>query len=114
MLPGQPVVADGLLAPATRSDLTLSVLRARGEPRDVGPASLVAEWCRLAARGLRRAAGVLPEASAALLPGLAVGDTGAMSAELHDDFRAAGLAHLTAVSGANLAIWPAPPAWFRR
>ena len=104
LLPGQPVTAEGLLAPATRSDLTVAVLRVRGGPRDVGRAP----WWQTAAGtlrdGLRSAAAVLPEAPAALLPGLAVGDTRNLPAELRDDFRAAGLSHLTAVSGSNLAI----------
>ncbi len=101
LLPGQPVTAEGLLAPATRSDLTVAVLRVRGGPRDVGRAP----WWQTAAGtlrdGLRSAAAVLPEAPAALLPGLAVGDTRNLPAELRDDFRAAGLSHLTAVSGDN-------------
>ena len=35
LLPGQSVTAEGLLAPAERSDLTVAVLRVRGAPRDV-------------------------------------------------------------------------------
>ncbi|MFK0241788.1 ComEC/Rec2 family competence protein [Microbacterium sp. NPDC090281] len=46
----------------------------------------------------------LPEPGAGLLPGLAVGDTRAVSIELNDDMRTSGLSHLTAVSGANCAI----------
>ncbi|CAH0139408.1 ComE operon protein 3 [Microbacterium oxydans] len=46
----------------------------------------------------------LPEPGAGLLPGLAVGDTRAVSEELNDDMRTTGLSHLTAVSGANCAI----------
>lgn len=46
----------------------------------------------------------LPEPGAGLLPGLAVGDTRAVTAALNDDMRATGLSHLTAVSGANCAI----------
>lgn len=46
----------------------------------------------------------LPEPGAGLLPGLAVGDTRAVAAELNDDMRTSGLSHLTAVSGANCAI----------
>lgn len=41
----------------------------------------------------------LPEPGAGLLPGLAVGDTRAVTTELNDDMRASGLSHLTAVSG---------------
>ncbi|MFK4852497.1 ComEC/Rec2 family competence protein [Microbacterium sp. ZW T6_19] len=46
----------------------------------------------------------LPEPGAGLLPGLAIGDTRAVTADLNDDMRASGLSHLTAVSGANCAI----------
>lgn len=46
----------------------------------------------------------LPEPGAGLLPGLAVGDTRAVSPALNDDMRTSGLSHLTAVSGANCAI----------
>ena len=54
--------------------------------------------------GLVRAMENSPADQAALVPGLVVGDTTAMSAELLKEFRATGLTHLTAVSGANLAI----------
>ncbi|MDH4345787.1 MAG: ComEC family competence protein, partial [Thermoleophilia bacterium] len=40
----------------------------------------------------------------ALLRGIVLGDDGGLSASLRDDFRASGLAHLTAVSGQNVAI----------
>lgn len=46
----------------------------------------------------------LPEPGAGLLPGLAVGDTRAVTQELDDAMLASGLSHLTAVSGANCAI----------
>ena len=55
--------------------------------------------------GLRDAArAVLAEDPAGLLPGLVVGDTSGVSPGLADDFRTAGLTHLTAVSGTNVAI----------
>lgn len=46
----------------------------------------------------------LPEPGAGLLPGLAVGDTRAVSADLDAAMKASSLTHLTAVSGANCAI----------
>lgn len=46
----------------------------------------------------------LPAPGAGLIPGLAVGDTGGVDAELEQQMRAASLTHLTAVSGANCAI----------
>ena len=43
LLPGQPVTADGLLAPATRDDLTVAVLRVRGGPPGRRAGAVVAE-----------------------------------------------------------------------
>ncbi|MHA6618478.1 ComEC/Rec2 family competence protein [Pseudonocardia sp. DLS-67] len=104
LLPGQVATAHGLLAPAGRRDLTVAVLRVRGPPGEVS----APPWWQQAAGGLRAglrdAAGVLPPAQAGLLPGLAVGDRSGLTAEVEADFRAAGLTHLLAVSGANLAI----------
>jgi competence protein ComEC len=50
------------------------------------------------------AAGALSRNRAALLLGLTIGDDRALSARVRDDFRASGLSHLTAVSGANVAM----------
>jgi competence protein ComEC len=103
LLPGQEVGADGLLAPATRADLTVAVLRVRGAPHEVGPAPWWQTGAGALRDGLRAAAAVLPEGPAGLLPGLAVGDVRDLPGEVRDDFRAAGLSHLTAVSGDNPA-----------
>ncbi len=104
LLPGQAATAEGLLAPAARRDLTVAVLRVRGPPAEIAPPP----WWQHAAgglrAGLREAAGVLPPEPRGLLPGLAVGDTSRLTSEVEADFRAAGLTHLLAVSGANLAI----------
>jgi len=104
LLPGQAVTTEGLLVPAARADLTVAVLRVRGGPRDVAAPPWWQTGAGALRAGLRAASGVLPPAEAGLLPGLAVGDTGGMLAEVERDFRAAGLTHLTAVSGANIAI----------
>ncbi|MFC4942224.1 ComEC/Rec2 family competence protein [Pseudonocardia sp. GCM10023141] len=105
LIPGQHARAEGLLAPAGRSDLTVAVLRVRGPPQQV----TAPPWWQEAAGGLRAglreaSRAVLAPAEAGLLPGLAVGDTSGLDAELESDFRASGLTHLVAVSGANLAI----------
>jgi len=55
-------------------------------------------------RGLVQAVSRNRADQAGLVPGLVVGDTSGMSSTLTADFRATGLTHLTAVSGANLAI----------
>lgn len=54
--------------------------------------------------GFVHLAGALPGPGAALLPGLAVGDTRAVPAELDTAMKSASLSHLTAVSGANCAV----------
>ena len=46
----------------------------------------------------------MPADQAAMLPALVLGDTSALSADTTAQFRAAGLTHLTAVSGANVTI----------
>ena len=61
-----------------------------------------------AANALRRTlasgADVLPERQRALLAGLTLGDDRAQPADMTDAFRAAGLTHLLAVSGQNVAF----------
>lgn len=105
VLPGSEFTASGLLTPATRPDLTVAVLRVRGPPADVIPGPWWQRAADVLRDGLRRAAAeALPERPAQLLPGLAIGDTSTMSAVVRDEFRTTGLTHLTAVSGANVAI----------
>ena len=55
-------------------------------------------------RGLIGSASGLPPPGAGLIPGLAVGDTSAVTPELDAAMKEASLSHLTAVSGANCAI----------
>ncbi|NLT56707.1 MAG: MBL fold metallo-hydrolase [Actinomycetales bacterium] len=101
---GATVRMVGRLAPTERGDRSVALLSAVGPPQRVEQPGLpwrVAERLR---SGLRRACAGLPRDAAGLLPGLVVGDTGSLPVELEDDMRAVGLTHLTAVSGANLAI----------
>ncbi|WP_018335444.1 ComEC/Rec2 family competence protein [Actinomycetospora chiangmaiensis] len=105
LLPGQRATASGSLAASSRGDLTVAVLRTRGPPRDVGPPPAVQVAAGDLRAGLRDTArAVLDEDPAGLLPGLVVGDTSGVGADLADDFRTAGLTHLTAVSGSNVAF----------
>lgn len=67
---------------------------------DASPASATERW-----RGrLAAAATALPGEGAAMLPGMVMGDRSGQSAALSADMKTAGLAHLTAVSGANVAM----------
>jgi ComEC/Rec2-related protein len=83
------------------------VIEGRAPPG--GAALRISERVRDAARS-RALASLAPE-RAGLLIGMALGDTSMLPAELEQDFRAAGLTHLMAVSGANLAVVLAAGLW---
>jgi len=73
-------------------------------PTPIGRAPV---WQRAAGSvrdGLRGAVLPLPPDERGLLPGLVLGDVSQMPPPLTNAFRVTGLAHLTAVSGANVAI----------
>jgi competence protein ComEC len=103
LLPGTAVRATGRLEPAQGGDLDAAVLSVSGPPDDVG----VAPWAQRAAgvlrAGLRRACATLPPEPGGLLPGLVDGDTSGLDQAVADDFRATGMTHLVAVSGANVS-----------
>jgi competence protein ComEC len=116
-----PVV---VLAPASWARLqpgtvvaTTARLRA---PQRVGPVAALAvvsktpdvrgavpdpyAWADPPRRALRAAVEGLPAEPAGLLPSLVVGDESLLPAPLRHDLRDTGLTHLTAVSGANVAV----------
>ena len=104
LLPSQRLTASGRLSPPRGGDLTAAVLTATGPPlRSSSP-----DWTQLAAgalrAGLQAACATLPPEPGGLLPGLVLGDTSRLDPVLAEDFRATGLTHLVAVSGANVAI----------
>jgi competence protein ComEC len=104
VIAGRPTTFRARVGRPTRSDLTVAVLTAVGEPT-VGPTPTVprlAEHIRSAFAATARL--VLPVDQAAMLPALVLGDTSTVSASAASDFRTAGLTHLTAVSGANVTI----------
>ena len=116
---GQPVVGTGVLSSLDPAASGFDAyLASRGAVARTSVAELTARgppenpWLRTAAaarRGLRRGArAALPDREADLLLGLSIGDTSAMDPEVEEDFRASGLAHLVAVSGANVAMFLAP------
>ncbi|HEY7597426.1 MAG TPA: DNA internalization-related competence protein ComEC/Rec2 [Actinophytocola sp.] len=104
LLPGQDATATARLAPGRAEELTVAVLRVRGPPADVTRAPVWQRMAKTLRSGLRHATGVLDPEPAGLLPGLVVGDTDRLSRQVDGEFKAAGMAHLLAVSGSNLAI----------
>jgi competence protein ComEC len=101
---GDQVEIGGTLAAASQTEPVAAVLFTDVDPRhlaDEGPVLRGAEAMR---SGLRQAVAGLPPDVQGLLPALVVGDTSAVTPTLRGDLRASGLAHLTAVSGANVAF----------
>ena len=101
--PGQLVrVRAGTAVPRSGDDV-VAVLAARGPPTPVGQPGRLARAAVALRDGLAAsAARVLDRRAAGLLPGLVVGDTRRMDPVLVEDFRRAGLSHLTAVSGVSV------------
>lgn len=109
---GRQLALTARLGPAAPGDDVVAVARALGPPREVtsaGPMWRVADRLR---DGLRDACTGLPAEAGALLPSLVVGDTSRLPDRLRADLQAAGLTHLTAVSGANVAIVAGAVLWF--
>lgn len=101
---GRPAAFRAGIGRPGRRDLTVAVLSASGDAA-VGTAAPVHRMAQQLRTGFADAArGVLPVDQAAMLPALVLGDTAALSPDTTADFRAAGLTHLTAVSGANVTI----------
>jgi competence protein ComEC len=100
---GQRVRVSGRLDIPDGADLA-GVLYARGPPAGVtgpGPVGRAVNHLR---QGLRDSARDLPPAERALVPALVNGDDTGMPEDVADAFRATGLTHLLAVSGANLTL----------
>ncbi|ORB18862.1 competence protein [Mycobacterium noviomagense] len=101
---GQPVRFTARITRPTRRDLTVAALTATGRPT-MGQAGAVHRAAHVVRERFAAAAReALPAPQAAMLPALVLGDTSAVTAMTGQEFRAAGLTHLTAVSGANVTI----------
>ncbi|VAZ77740.1 ComE operon protein 3 [Mycobacterium persicum] len=107
LMAGQPVRFTAHITRPTRRDLTVAVLTAVDRPPTVcaGRAGAVYRAAHTV-RGRFAAVvrEVLPGDQAAMLPALVLGDTSAVGSVTGREFRAAGMTHLTAVSGANVTI----------
>ncbi|MEV5502182.1 ComEC/Rec2 family competence protein [Nonomuraea fuscirosea] len=104
LLPTQHVEVTGRLAKPVPGSLIAATLLVRGPPRVLTQPSGLQTAAGALRSGLRSAADILPPDQRGLLPGLVVGDVSRMDPQVTADFKEAGLSHLNAVSGANLAI----------
>jgi len=101
---GRPASFRARIGRPTRRDLTVAVLSATGAPK-LGEAAPIDRLAHDIRTGFADAARLtLPADQAAMLPALVLGDTSTVTAQTTEAFRASGLTHLTAVSGANVTI----------
>ncbi len=104
LTPGERVELVGTVRTLPPTSGRSALVFARDGPRLTARESPPEQMADLVRARLRAAVEGRPPDVAGLLPALVVGDTSALPQALVDDLRAAGLAHLTAVSGANVAI----------
>jgi competence protein ComEC len=108
---GQHVRLSGRLGATDPGEEAAAFVTAVGAPLEVTEGAWPWRLADVVRASLRRACQGLPEAAGGLLPSLVDGDTGALPESLRSDLKAAGLSHLTAVSGANLAIMAESALW---
>lgn len=105
LLPGQRITARVRMSPFSGPGTGVAILRADEPPSAASPPPVWQTWAGTVRTRLAEACrGALSADQAGLLPGLVVGDTSRLEEGTREDFRVAGLTHLTAVSGANVSI----------
>jgi competence protein ComEC len=100
---GQTIRASGRLGAATTPDVA-AALYGDSDPIVVSEPSWVWRSAGAVRQGIREAVSRSPPTEAALVPALVDGEEAAELGPLSDDFQAAGLTHLLAVSGSNLTL----------
>ncbi|ROQ41211.1 competence protein ComEC [Frondihabitans sp. PhB188] len=101
---GDTVAVTGRLSEFTPGDPHALALRPSSPVEVVRPASGLGGWAADLRDGFARTTAGLPGDGGDLLPGLTLGDTARVSADLDQAMKRSSLAHLTAVSGANCAV----------
>lgn len=101
---GSTVHATGTLVEADAGEPAAFLFFARGSPTLVAPSPWYLDWANALRSSFLRASTQMGGDGGALLPGLAIGDTSAVSRSLDGAMKSTSLSHLTAVSGANCAI----------
>jgi competence protein ComEC len=101
---GSVVVVRGTARGSDPGRRPVALVAASGGLDVLEPPSGPAAWAGALRQGLATAARGLPDPGGGLVPGLAVGDTNSVDAELDVAMKRSSLSHLTAVSGANCAL----------
>lgn len=100
---GTRVAFRGRIEPAVDHDLA-GVLATRGPPRVTHPPGTSYAAAERVRAGIRAAVAEQPPGPRVLVPALVDGDDAGLPGQVTEDFRTAGLTHLTAVSGTNLTL----------
>ncbi|WP_421734224.1 ComEC/Rec2 family competence protein [Cellulomonas sp.] len=101
---GARVSGAGRLRTGEPGGRTVAVLLSSGAPEVVRPPSDADAGAAVLREGIGALADRLPGDAGALLPGVTVGDTSTVPADLVAALRTAGLTHVTAVSGAHFSL----------
>jgi competence protein ComEC len=101
---GSTIRITGTIVSAEPGDRERFLVFARGSPAVVAPPPPAIDWANELRLQFHRETTALPGDGGALLPGLAIGDTSAVSPTLDAAMKSTSLSHLTAVSGANCAV----------
>ncbi|TFD33166.1 ComEC/Rec2 family competence protein [Cryobacterium cryoconiti] len=101
---GSVVRVDATLRLTAAGDAASALVFGRGPPELVAQPPWWLGWAGGLRSGFTAAATALPGDGGDLLPGLAIGDTSAVGADLDTAMKTSSLSHLTAVSGANCAV----------
>jgi competence protein ComEC len=102
--PGSSVVITGKLGQSFRYGNFAAGLSSVSSIEVISAPGFIDSLADSMREGLTRALIGVDERGGSLVAGLAIGDESALPAELRDQMRLSGLAHLTAVSGGNVAI----------
>ncbi|MEO7147241.1 MAG: ComEC/Rec2 family competence protein, partial [Terrimesophilobacter sp.] len=101
---GSAVHATGTLVAADAGEPVAFLFFARGTPTVASESPWYLNWANTLRSTFLEASLRLGGDGGSLLPGLAIGDTSAVSTTLDAAMKATSLSHLTAVSGANCAV----------
>jgi competence protein ComEC len=101
---GTTIELSGTVAATEAGDDVPFLFFASGRPRIRAAPAWFLDWANSLRASFADAARALPGDGGALLPGLAIGDTSAVSPALDTAMKTSSLSHLTAVSGANCAV----------
>ncbi len=101
---GATLRLTGRLATTDVAEGVAAAVRPLTRPEIVSPPPWWLDVVERVRTGLREAAGSLPTDQRALVPALTLGDTSQVPSTMTEQFRATGLTHIMAVSGANLAL----------